>query len=107
MAPDLDPFAPDPDTVIWRFMENLQFDDLLAPFEEQGEWKAAPSLRGPRYTLYPGNLWFAYPSYVGDDLEGKMPDINANTELYLDRAARFLQLSPRDAAAFRERFEAS
>lgn len=99
-----DPFAPDSATVIWRFMEECQFDDLLKPFNEQAEWRPPREGATNFYTFVPGNLWLAYSSFVGDDLEGKMPAVNRDPELYLDRAKRFLKLSLAESAAFRERF---
>jgi hypothetical protein len=68
-----DPFAPEPDTVIWRYMEDWQFDDLLSPFSEHAELVPEKPGTTTRYCQPPGNLWFAHPSSFGHELEGTLP----------------------------------
>lgn len=99
-----DPFAPEADAVIWRYIEDWKFEDLLAPFDEHQEWKPDPPGTVTCYPCYYGNFWFGYPSDLGDDLEGKLPDVNKRPELYLDWAVSFFNLPPDQAAELRKYF---
>ena len=62
-----DPAIPSPDTVIWRYMDDWKFEDLLKTFADQKQWN--PPKPGTRSVYYndPGQLWFGFPGSFGDE----------------------------------------
>ena len=99
-----DPAIPSPDTVIWRYMDDWKFEDLLKTFADQKQWN--PPKPGTRSVYYndPGQLWFGFPGSFGDEKEGHYPDVNKDPATYCDRMAQHMGLSDVEANERKLRF---
>lgn len=93
-----EPFVPSPDTVIWRYMDALKFEDLLKTFDEHPKWQLDTGVGQTVYLNEPGRLWFSHPYSFEDDKEGCYPDANQDPYAYFDRMAERDGLSPEEAA---------
>lgn len=102
-----EPFVPAPDTVIWRYMDDWKFEDLLKRFSEHDQW--IPQKLGTRTVYFndPGQLWFGFPGSFGDDKEGHFPDANEDPSTYCDRIAAHVGLSTDEAQRRKDRFLAA
>jgi hypothetical protein len=102
-----DPAPPNPETVIWRYIDHWKFKDLLQRFTEHDHWQTPKP--GTRTVYYndPGQLWFGFPSSFGDFKEGTFPAVNEDPETYCDRMADLLHLSPEEAKDRKDRFLAA
>lgn len=99
-----EPFEPTPDTVIWRYMDDVKFEDLLKRFSEHDQWQPPkPNTRTIHFND-PGQLWFGFPWSFDDDLEGTFPDQNKDTATYCDRMSTQMGLSLDEARLRKERF---
>jgi hypothetical protein len=104
MAPyNSEPFVPEPDTVIWRFMNDDKFVDLLRRFSEHADW-TPQKLGKTRFVQPPGNLWLAYPSSFEDPLEGTHTAISEKPQEYIERLIAFMGLQSAAADALRKRY---
>jgi len=101
-----EPSPPTPDTVIWRYLEDWKFEDLLMRFTEHDQW---PNKNGKRKVHHnePGQMWFAFPRTFEDEKEGHFPDANDDPEVYCDRMAARMGLSEEEARNRKERFLAA
>lgn len=99
-----DPFAPELDTVILRYMDDRKFTDLLGRYTGLADW--IPEKPGSKTVCYaePGNLWFSYPSSLGDPSEGTHTAIGENPQAYVERVIEFMGLDEAVATRFRQRY---
>jgi hypothetical protein len=102
-----EPFVPEPDTVIWRYMDDWKFEDLLKRFSEHSQWNQQKPGTRTIYLNDPGQLWFGFPGSFEDDNEGHYPDANENPSTYCDRMAAYMGLSADDAQRRKDRFLAT
>lgn len=100
------PHPPDSNTVIWRYMDETKFADLLGTFSQHHLWRESHA-QDVKYFNEPGQLWFSYPWAFEDTYEGTLPDINDNPDEYCDCMAAKRRLSSADAAALKRRFLAA
>jgi hypothetical protein len=102
-----EPFIPTPDTVIWRYMDDWKFEDMLGRFSEHDQWR--PPEPGARTVYFndPGQLWFGFPGSFGDRKEGSFPDPNEDPAEYCDHMAAHMGLSEEEAQRRKQRFLAS
>ncbi|WP_152051774.1 hypothetical protein [Tautonia marina] len=95
-----DPKSPEPETVIWRYMNAAKFATLLDPFTAHADWGiSAPSSEKPQP---PGQLWFGYPWSFKDRFEGKLPARSRQREKYIEKVIKKKGLKKKEAAALRE-----
>ena len=102
-----DPVPPNPETVIWRYMEDWKFKDLLQRFTGHDHWQTPKPGTRTVYSNDPGQLWFGFPGSFGDYKEGAFPAVNEDPETYCDRMADLLHHSPEEAKARKSRFLAA
>lgn len=99
------PPEPASDVVIWRYMDDWKFEELLSKFDDHRKWDDNPKTM---YVKRPGQLWFSYPASLMTATtsggEGTFPDSNANSTSFCDRMAKMLDLPDAEAQAKKERF---
>ena len=84
-----EPQIPTSDQIVWRYMEDWKFANLLSPLSGRHQ---------------PGQMWFSYPYSFDDDDEGTLPTPNTVPEEYCDRMAELLGLNDEEAEAHKVRF---
>lgn len=100
-----DPFVPNDDTVIWRYIDDRKFADLLKPFDDHDAWKPrASDERAITRNQPPGRLWFGYPLFFDGSKEASFPDINDDPDRFVEAVLSHGNLDPEAAARFRERY---
>ncbi len=95
-----DPRSPEPETVIWRYMNATKFAAMLEPFAAHATWGI--STRGGGVLQPPGQLWFGYPWSFRDRFEGKLPARSRQRERYIEKVIKKKGLSKKEATALRE-----
>jgi len=103
MTSSSDRRPPEDDIVIWRYLNDWKFRQLLGKFAEHDKWKPKTDEKVV-YKNEPGQLWFSYPWTYGDDLEGSMPDANKDPKYYCDEMAKRLCLSAEEAEKRKRHF---
>jgi len=101
------PASRDPDAIVWRYMDDWKFEDLLKRFSEHDRWQ--PAKVGTRTVHFndPGQLWFGFSGSFGDSAEGTFPDPNEDPEKYCDRMAAHMGLSQDEAKDRKKRLLAA
>ncbi len=96
--------APNPDTVIWRYMDDWKFKVLLETFSEHDQWQPTTGSTRTVHRNDPGQLWFGFPKSFDDSKEGTFPDPNEDPETYCDQATKYMRLSEDAARSLKEQF---
>ena len=96
MTSDSNTRPPEDDVVIWRYLSDWKFRQLLGTFAQHDKWQATTG-KNVIQRNEPGQLWFSYPWTFGDDLEGTMPEANKDPVAYCDEMAKRLLLDPEEA----------
>lgn len=102
-----EPEPPQAGSVIWRYMDDWKFEDLLKRVAEHEQWKPTQPGTHTVYFNEPGQLWFGLPGSFGDSKEGSFPDPNEQPETYCDRMSALMGLPEIEAKCRKERFLAA
>jgi hypothetical protein len=95
---------PPPETVIWRYLDDVKFHDLLVPFAEQAIWNPPKPGDFVTYRQGPGNFWLSHPYSLNDPWEASLPLVSQRPLEYVERTIDFMKLNPTEAEKYRERF---
>lgn len=100
------PKPPEPEAVIWRYMNDWKFDSFLRQFDQQSLWEGQHPNK--RYLLpdEAGQLWFSLPRVFEEDdpKEGTFPYLNDNPEAFAVWLAEKLELSEDEAEEKKRHF---
>jgi hypothetical protein len=99
--------VPPPETVIWRYLDDTKFRDLLVPFAEQAIWNPPKPGDSVRYCQGSGNFWFSHPYSLNDPLEASLPLVSQRPIEYVERTIDFMKLDAAEAEKYRVRFFSS